>query len=55
MLNNAEERQLTDAAVKLWFDQLNDAYYMMDDVLDSWNTARIKSQILKEEETAAAS
>ena len=44
MLNNAEERQVSDVAVKLWFDQLKDVYYMMDDVLDTWNTARIKSQ-----------
>ena len=50
MLNNAEERQVSDVAVKLWFDQLKDVYYMMDDVLDTWNTARIKSQIQKEEE-----
>nr|XP_023890802.1 putative disease resistance protein RGA3 [Quercus suber] len=50
MLNNAEERQWTEAAVKLWLDQLRDVYYMMDDVLDKWNTARIKSEILKEEE-----
>ena len=49
MLNNAEERQVSDVAVKLWFDQLKDVYYMMDDVLDTWNTARIKSQIQKEE------
>ncbi|KAL0012917.1 hypothetical protein SO802_008025 [Lithocarpus litseifolius] len=55
MLNKAEERQLTDAAVKLWSDQLKDAYYMMDDVLDTWNTAKIKSQIQKEGEKVAHS
>ena len=52
MLNDAEERQFTEAAVKLWLDQLRDVYYMMDDVLDKWNTARIKSEIQKEEERA---
>nr|XP_023888087.1 putative disease resistance protein RGA3 [Quercus suber] len=52
MLNDAEERQWTEAAVKLWLDQLRDVYYMMDDVLDMWNTARIKSEIQKEEERA---
>nr|XP_023890804.1 putative disease resistance protein RGA3 [Quercus suber] len=52
MLNDAEERQWTEAAVKLWLDQLRDMYYMMDDVLDKWNTARIKSEIQKEEERA---
>jgi hypothetical protein len=53
MLNNAEERQQTDEAVKLWFDDLKDAYYMMDDVLDKWKTAMIKSKIQKAEEAAA--
>ena len=52
MLNNVEERTLTDSAVKAWYDQLKDAYYMMDDLLDIWNTARIKPQIQKEEEAA---
>ncbi|XP_023888069.1 putative disease resistance protein RGA3 [Quercus suber] len=52
MLSEVEERTLTDPAVKPWYDQLKDAYYMMDDLLDIWNTARIKSQIQKEEEVA---
>ena len=35
MLNKFEESRLRDDAVKLWYDKLEDAYYMMDDVLDS--------------------
>ena len=54
MLNKAEERQLTDPDVKPWSDQLKDAYYMMDDVLDTWNTAKIKSQIQIEASKAPA-
>ncbi|KAM3749878.1 hypothetical protein ACB098_05G219200 [Castanea mollissima] len=50
MLNKAEERRLRDDAVKLWYDKLEDAYYMMDDVLDTWKTAEMKLQIQKEEE-----
>nr|XP_023890800.1 putative disease resistance protein RGA3 [Quercus suber] len=50
MLNKFEERRLRDNAVKLWYDKLEDAYYMMDDVLDTWKTAKIKLQIQKEEE-----
>nr|XP_023925021.1 putative disease resistance protein RGA3 isoform X2 [Quercus suber] len=50
MLNKAEERRLRDEAVKLWYDKLEDAYYMMDDVLDTRNTAKIKLQIQNEEE-----
>ena len=42
MLNNADERHVTDKAVELWLDQLRDAYYKMDDVLDKWKTAMIK-------------
>ena len=34
---------------------IKDAYYMMDDVLDTWNTTRIKSQIQKEGEKPADS
>ena len=41
--------KVSDVDAKLWFDQLKDVYYMMDDVLDTWNTARIKSQIQKED------
>ncbi|KAM3749881.1 hypothetical protein ACB098_05G219400 [Castanea mollissima] len=52
MLNNAEKRQFTKAAVKPPLDQLRDLYYMMDDVLDMWNTASIKSEIQKEERAA---
>ena len=50
MLNMAEERVLTDEAVKLWYDELKDVSYMMDNVVDSWNTAKIKSKIQEEEE-----
>ncbi|XP_030971472.1 putative disease resistance protein RGA3 [Quercus lobata] len=50
MLKKFEERRLRDDAVKLWYDKLEDAYYMIDDVLDTWETAKIKLQIPKEEE-----
>ncbi|XP_075666086.1 putative disease resistance protein RGA1 [Castanea sativa] len=51
MLNNAEKRQFTKAAVKPPLDQLRDLYYMMDDVLDKWNTVRrIRSETQNEEE-----
>ncbi|XP_050289452.1 putative disease resistance protein RGA3 isoform X2 [Quercus robur] len=54
MLNKFEERRLRDDAVKLWYDKLEDAYYMIDDVLDTWETAKIKLQIPKEEGEKAA-
>ena len=37
-------------AVKLWLDNLKEASYKMDNVLDEWNTAMIKLEIKKEEE-----
>uniref|UniRef100_A0A2N9I9U1 Disease resistance N-terminal domain-containing protein n=1 Tax=Fagus sylvatica TaxID=28930 RepID=A0A2N9I9U1_FAGSY len=49
MLDNEEERQLKQHVENHWLAQLKDAYYEMDDVLDSWNTARIKLEIEKEE------
>jgi hypothetical protein len=54
MLDNEEERQLKQHVENHWLAQLKDAYYEMDDVLDSWNTARIKLEIEKEEDINAA-
>ena len=48
VLDDASERQVKQRTEKCWLEQLTDAYYMIDDVLDSWNTAKIKSQIQKE-------
>uniref|UniRef100_A0A2N9HWD2 AAA+ ATPase domain-containing protein n=1 Tax=Fagus sylvatica TaxID=28930 RepID=A0A2N9HWD2_FAGSY len=50
VLNDAEKRQATDEAVKLWLKGLEDICYEMDDVLDEWNTAMIKLKIEKDEE-----
>nr|XP_023875188.1 putative disease resistance RPP13-like protein 1 [Quercus suber] len=50
VLNDAEKRQVTEETVKLWLEKLKDACYKMNDVIDEWNTAMIKSTIKKEEE-----
>uniref|UniRef100_A0A2N9I8S4 Rx N-terminal domain-containing protein n=1 Tax=Fagus sylvatica TaxID=28930 RepID=A0A2N9I8S4_FAGSY len=50
VLNDAEKRQATNEAVKLWLKKLEDISYEMDDVLDEWNTAMIKLKIEKDEE-----
>uniref|UniRef100_A0A2N9IEK1 Rx N-terminal domain-containing protein n=1 Tax=Fagus sylvatica TaxID=28930 RepID=A0A2N9IEK1_FAGSY len=52
VLDDAEKKQLKENAVKLWLEKLKDTFYEMDDVLDEWNTAFIKSEIEKEEEKA---
>ena len=53
-LDDAEERQVKEKAVKLWLERLNDVSYEMGDVLDEWNTAKIKADIEKEEEAEAS-
>ena len=50
VLDDAEKRQMKEHAVKLWLEKLKDVSYEMDNVLDEWNTAMIKSEIEKEEE-----
>ena len=51
VLDDAEERHAVKRRTeKRWLEQLKDKYYEMDDVLDTWDTARIRSQIQNEEE-----
>ncbi|XP_024039261.1 putative disease resistance protein RGA3 [Citrus clementina] len=46
VLEDAEQRQMQqDKAVTFWLDQLKDASYDMEDVLDEWVFARLKLQI----------
>ena len=53
MLNDAEKRQVTEEAVKLWLEKLIYVCYKMEDVVDEWNTELIKSAIQKEEKENA--
>ncbi|TQD86963.1 hypothetical protein C1H46_027477 [Malus baccata] len=50
VLEDAELRQVRDANVKNWLEQLKDVSYKMDNVLDEWNTEILKQQVEKEEE-----
>lgn len=43
VLADAEQRQVTDAAVGVWLEKLKDVSYDMDDVLDKWNTVILRS------------
>ncbi|KAH9685795.1 hypothetical protein KPL70_014098 [Citrus sinensis] len=46
VLEDAEKRQMQhDKAVTFWLDQLKDASYDMEDVLEEWATSRLKLQI----------
>ncbi|KAF3966185.1 hypothetical protein CMV_009686 [Castanea mollissima] len=49
MLNDAEKQQVKEETVKRWLDKLKDVSYLMDDVLDEWNTAMIKEEIEKQQ------
>ena len=47
VLEDAEKRQVREASVKRWLDKLKDMSYEMEDLLDEWSTAILKSQIDK--------
>nr|XP_023904532.1 disease resistance protein RGA2-like isoform X2 [Quercus suber] len=50
MLDDAEERHaVKQRTKKLWLEQLQNQYYEMDDILDTWNAARIRAEIEKKE------
>ncbi|KAI3881451.1 hypothetical protein MKW92_002457, partial [Papaver armeniacum] len=45
VLNEAERRQMEDASVKNWLNDLKNAAYQMEDVLDEWATEIRLSQL----------
>ncbi|KAL6126680.1 hypothetical protein ACLB2K_074726 [Fragaria x ananassa] len=53
VLEDAEQRQVMEASVKLWLDELNDVSFDMDDVLDEWIT-RVEKHQLEKQETEGA-
>ncbi|KAK3229024.1 hypothetical protein Dsin_000905 [Dipteronia sinensis] len=44
MLIDAEEKQLTDEAVKMWLDDLQDLAYDADDILDEFSTQALRTK-----------
>ncbi|KAL6128173.1 hypothetical protein ACLB2K_071529 [Fragaria x ananassa] len=49
VLEDAEQRQVTEASVKLWLDELKDVSFDMDDVIDEWIT-RVEKHLLEKQE-----
>ncbi|KAE8684313.1 Cc-nbs-lrr resistance protein, putative isoform 1 [Hibiscus syriacus] len=45
VLADTEKRQVKEQAVKLWLDKLQNVSYDIEDALDEWSTAILKSQI----------
>ncbi|XP_070683224.1 putative disease resistance protein RGA3 isoform X4 [Malus domestica] len=49
VLEDAEQRQVKDASVRIWLDRLKDISFQMVDVLDEWNTDMLRQQVEKQE------
>ncbi|XP_016647601.1 PREDICTED: putative disease resistance protein RGA3 [Prunus mume] len=49
VLEDAEQRQVTEASVRDWLDELKEISYEMVDVLDEWNTDILRQQVEKQE------
>ncbi|XP_061998365.1 putative disease resistance protein RGA3 isoform X2 [Rosa rugosa] len=49
VLQDAEQRQVTESSVRLWLNELNEVSYEMDEVLDEWITEVRKQQMEKQE------
>ncbi|KAH9782487.1 putative disease resistance protein [Citrus sinensis] len=48
VLSDAEEKQLTDRAVKIWLDDLRDLAYDAEDILDEFATDALKQESMAE-------
>ena len=45
VLVDAEQRQVKETSVRFWLDKLKDVSYDAENVLDEWNTSKLKLQI----------
>nr|POE56110.1 putative disease resistance rpp13-like protein 1 [Quercus suber] len=52
VLNDAEEKQFTDSNVKQWLDELKDAVYVADDLLDEIATEALRPKLEAEFQTS---
>ncbi|XP_050387433.1 putative disease resistance protein RGA4 [Argentina anserina] len=50
VLEDAEQRQVTEATVRHWLSELTEVSFDMDDVLDEWLTEVLKRQIERQEQ-----
>ncbi|KAA8538978.1 hypothetical protein F0562_025670 [Nyssa sinensis] len=51
-LNDAESKQMTDKAIKLWLEELQDLAYVADDVLDEFATEALRLKLLAEPQSS---
>ncbi|GMI77957.1 hypothetical protein like AT3G14470 [Hibiscus trionum] len=54
VLADAEKRQVKEQAVKLWLDNLQNVAYDIEDVLDEWSTAMLRSTIGKSQSSSSS-
>ncbi|KAH9726724.1 putative disease resistance RPP13-like protein 1 [Citrus sinensis] len=53
VLNDAEEKQLTDEAVKMWLDDLQDLAYDAEDILDEFATQDLESKLMAQNQDSS--
>ncbi|KAH9726509.1 putative disease resistance RPP13-like protein 1 [Citrus sinensis] len=54
VLSDAEEKQLTDQAVKIWLDSLRDLAYDVEDILDVFATRALEHKLIAEHDHEAS-
>uniref|UniRef100_A0A5B6ZUP3 Putative disease resistance RPP13-like protein 1 n=1 Tax=Davidia involucrata TaxID=16924 RepID=A0A5B6ZUP3_DAVIN len=55
VLGDAEDKQITERAVKLWLEDLTDLAYDLDDVVDTLTTEALRRKLLAEPEASTSS
>ncbi|KAH9782685.1 putative disease resistance RPP13-like protein 1 [Citrus sinensis] len=53
VLNDAGEKQLTDEAVKMWLDDLQDLAYDAEDILDEFATQALESKLMAQNQDSS--
>ncbi|KAH9726720.1 putative disease resistance RPP13-like protein 1 [Citrus sinensis] len=53
VLCDAEEKQLTDEAVKMWLDELQDLAYDAEDILDEFATQALESKLMAQNQDSS--
>ncbi|KAL9437302.1 hypothetical protein AB3S75_023207 [Citrus x aurantiifolia] len=53
VLNDAEEKQLTDEAVKMWLDDLQDLAYDAEDILDEFAIQALESKLMAQNQDSS--
>ncbi|KAL7234407.1 hypothetical protein ACSBR1_017914 [Camellia fascicularis] len=54
-LDDAEEKQIENRAVKMWLEDLTDLAYDLDDILDEFSTEALRRKLIAESQVASTS